>query len=151
MPWAFSYLDEGKFIVFVGNLAISVCNLQNTPTDFIVNGKKVQEKVAGLSKSRGDNVLAIYLASNNGKKETGNRKFRTYRMGENDYYWIHSSIDDRFWIIPEDILYSKAYISAAHETVVSKCIYIWKSTEWIKKYEYNYSDINKDVISRLFI
>jgi hypothetical protein len=141
----------GKFIVFVGNLAISVCNLQNTPTDFIVNGKKVQEKVAGLSKSRGDNVLAIYLASNNGKKETGNRKFRTYRMGENDYYWIHSSIDNRFWIIPEDVLYSKGYISAADETKNYKCLQIRNGTKWMKEYEYNYSDINKDVISRLFI
>jgi hypothetical protein len=124
--------------------------VQNTPTDFIVNGKKVQEKVAGLCTTKGKNAVLAHLASNNGKNEKGNRKFRTYRQGENEYYWIHSKIDNRFWIIPESILFKKGYISKADETINKKVLYMSHNTEWIKEYQYDYDNINKDKILDLF-
>jgi hypothetical protein len=125
-------------------------DVQNTPTDFIVNNKKVQEKVAGVNKCKGTNVLSVILASNNGKKDNGNRQFRTYRLGENDYYWFHSSIDDRFWIVPEIVLYEKGYLSKEDETKCKKSIYLSYNTEWIKKYEYDYNNINKVKVQELF-
>ncbi len=141
----------GKREKIINYLKYEYPEIQNTPTDFIVNGKKVQEKVGGLCKNRGIDVLVIYLSSHNGKKENNKRKFRTYRLGENDYYWIHSSIDERFWIIPEMVLYNKGYISAADETKGSKSIQIRNSTIWIKEYEYNYTNHNRDLIAKLFI
>jgi hypothetical protein len=124
--------------------------VQNTPTDFIVNGKKVQEKVCGHPKK---NRLTIWMASNNGKKENGNRNFRTYRLGENQYYWFHSNIDNKFWIIPENILFEKGYISKADETKNKKCLIISispTSNSWINDYKYDYDNINKDRILELF-
>jgi hypothetical protein len=130
-------------------------DIQNTPTDFMVNGKKVQEKVCGFNNIKHGLILA--LASNNGKNENGIRKFRTYRYGENDYYWFHSSIDNIFWIVPEQVLYDKGYISDPDKTSnnTSFSIRINKENnygirEWIKEYEYNYDSPDKEKITKLF-
>jgi hypothetical protein len=130
-------------------------NIQNTPTDFMVNSKKVQEKVCGFKIQKSS--IMVYLSSNNGKSEEGKKRYRTYRYGENDYYWFHSSIDNRFWIVPEKVLYDKGYISDRDKTSTSKLfsIHINKDNdygvrEWIKEYEYNYDNPNKDKIIDLF-
>jgi hypothetical protein len=144
-----------KRVKYIEFLKFESLSLQNTPTDFIVNGKRVQEKVCGY-----DNVkpcLVAHLASNNGKKENGTRKFRTYKLGENDYYWLNSSIDDRFWIIPENILYDMGYISDKDTTKKNTVLRIrvnkennYGVREWIKEYEYNYNNPNKEKIMKLF-
>jgi hypothetical protein len=135
---------------YINFLEYKYPEVQNTVTDFIINGKKVQEKVAGLSINKGKNAIIATIGSNNGKHENGARKHRTYRLGENDYYWIHSDIDDRFWIIPEIVLYEKGYISKADETKIKKAIYISHNTEWIKEYQYDYNNINMEKIEKLF-
>lgn len=96
--------------------------------------------------------LIFYLATHNGSK-----KFRTYKLGENDYYWIHSSIDDRFWIIPEIELYKREYISDSDKISNSKSIRIRVNSEneygvreWLKDYEYDYLNADKDKILNLF-
>jgi hypothetical protein len=126
-------------------------NIQNTCVDVIVNGKKIQEKVLGIIEYK--NSLYCGLAANSTKLE-GKRQFRSYRLGENDYYWIHSNIDDRFWIIPEKALYDKGYISNANEIKPKKTL-CFKSTpteqnKWLNDYEYSYSDVNRDAIMKLF-
>jgi hypothetical protein len=136
-----------KYIDF---LKFESLEIQNTPTDFIVNCKRVQEKVTGFIYERSS--LVFYLATHNGGKH-----FRAYRLGENDYYWIHSHIDNRFWIIPENELFNRGYISKKDETNPCKSLRIrvnkdndYGVREWIKEYEYNYSTPNKDKIMRLF-
>ncbi len=131
-------------------LKFNKLEVQNTPSDFIVNGKRVQEKVCGFLFNRSS--LIFYLSTHNGIK-----KFRTYRLGENKYYWIHSSVDDRFWIIPENILYDMGYISDVDKTMPVKSIRIrinkendYGVREWIKGYEYNYKNPNKEKIMKLF-
>jgi hypothetical protein len=135
---------------FINFLDYKYPDIQNTPTDFIVNGKKVQEKVCGNPKK---NKLTIWMASNNGKKENGDRNFRTYRLGENDYYWFHSNIDNKFWIIPEKVLYEREYISKEDETKNKRCICITVSpnfSNWLSDYQYDYDNIDKDRILELF-
>lgn len=125
-------------------------DIQNTVTDFIVNGKKVQEKVCGYPKEN-KNIAVVWLASNNSRKKNGDRSFRTYCLGENDYYWFHSQRDDKFWIIPEHILYDKGYIADTNEIKNRTCLYINpKTNTWIKEYEYDYNNINIPVIQELF-
>ncbi len=87
----------------------------------------------------------------------GSKLFRTYKLGENDYYWIHSSIDDRFWIIPEIELYNRDYLSDSDKISNSKSIRIivnhnnkYGAKEWIKDYEYNYLNVNKEKLIKLF-
>lgn len=125
-------------------------DIQNTPTDFIINGKRVQEKVCGYPK-KNKNIATVWLASNNGKTINGIRKFRTYCLGENDYYWFNSQKDDKFWIVPEHVLYDKGYIADVNEIKNKKCLYInSKNNTWIKEYEYDYKNINIPVIQELF-
>lgn len=125
-------------------------DIHNTPTDFMVNGKKVQEKVAGRLKDTIVPSMMVHLSSNNGKNAKGKKNFRTYSLGENDYYWFHSNIDDRFWIIPEQILHDRGYIADKDEIKNRKVLYISDNTEWIKQYEYDYNNVNCDKIRKMF-
>ena len=114
--------------------------IQGQVYDFICNGKKVQEKVLGLYRKE----LHCTFAVNNGSK-CKKRLFRTYMLGENDYYWFHSSVDERFWIIPERALYEKEFIS--NEKTNKKDIRF--SGEW-NEYMYHYDNIDKERIMTLF-
>jgi hypothetical protein len=125
--------------------------IQNTCVDVIINGKNVQEKVLGYDDTK--KVLRCRFASHNGKKD-GKICNRCYRLGENEYYWLHSSIDNRFWIIPEHILYDKGYLSKQDETLLTKTL-CFKSEnnitkEWLDVYEYNYDTLNNDIILKIF-
>jgi hypothetical protein len=125
--------------------------IQNSCVDVIVNGKNVQEKVLGYDESK--KSLRCMFSSHNGTKD-GKRSNRCYRLGENEYYWLHSSIDNRFWIIPEQILYNKGYLSKKDDTIPIKTL-CFKSEnninkEWLNEYEYNYDTINKDAIFKIF-
>jgi len=129
--------------------------VQNTSVDFSVNGKRVQEKVLGFNKYK--STICTSLHSNNGRGDDKKRKFRSYRLGENDYYWFHSCMDDRFWIVPESVLYDRKLISDEEETKCRKVVFIpynesndYRSSEWIRQYEYNYNQIDKDKIIKLF-
>jgi hypothetical protein len=129
-------------------------HIQGTITDFIINGKNIQEKVVGYRKDR--KSYNVWLSTSNGKKEKNKRNWRTYKLGENDFYWFHSSIDDRFWIIPEIILYNNDYISNINETKNRTNIYFkilengdYQSNNWMKNYEYNYSNIDDIIKNKL--
>ena len=115
--------------------------LHNTTTDFMVNGKKIQEKVMGYESKH--TRLTCSLASNNGKDDSGKRKWRTYYLGENNYYWLHSSHDDRFWIIPEIKLHKRGKISDSDKIDNKKVLgfNIENVPKWIKKWEFNYKEI----------
>ena len=123
-------------------LAYTYPDIQSGISDFICNGKKVQEKVLGLDKK----TLHANLSVNNGKKY-GKRSFRSYMVGENDYYWFHSSIDDRFWIIPEGVLVEKGYVTVDKEKRTDIRI---SGNEW-DKYKYNYKEFDEKKIIGIFL
>ena len=138
-----------KYIPF---LSYQYPNVQNTCVDVIINGKKVQEKVLGFIESK--KGLCCTLSANNGKLE-GKRQFRMYQLGENDYYWLHSSIDDRFWIIPEQVAYEKGYISNKNEIKPKRTLWFKSDNnvtqKWMNDYEYNYTSINTEKIMKIFV
>jgi hypothetical protein len=68
-------------------------------------------------------------------------------LGENEYYWFHSSIDEHFWIIPETVLYEKGYISI--EKSKQQCIKL-SSSIW-DNYKYDYQNINREQLTALFL
>lgn len=136
---------------YIPQLTYVYPELQNSATDFIVNDKRVQEKVMGTNR----NSLYAFFASNNGKKLNGNRKYRTYTRSENDFYWLHSSIDDRFWVIPEKELYEREYISdnnvIINRTIIRIPILKYSDTNiWLENYEFNYKSINIKKILSMF-
>lgn len=139
-----------KYIPF---LKFEYLDVQNTPTDFIVNGFRIQEKVVGYTAEY--SKFHVTMASNNGKDKRGIRQYRTYRLGENQYYWLHSSIDNRFWIIPEGKLYDEGYISKSDETknkrtLTFKSIGYSEEKKWLAKYEFNYDNPDVERITAMF-
>jgi hypothetical protein len=121
--------------------------IQGTVVDFICNGLNCQEKVVGFDKNR--KRFHVDLCSNNGK-ENGKPQRRLYRLVENKFYWLHSSVDDLFWIIPEIILYEHGYISKENETKNRKQLLFKSEKHWIHEYEYNYNKIDTEKIMKLF-
>lgn len=125
--------------------------IQNTCVDVIVNGKNVQEKVLGYDELK--KGLYCGFSKNNGIKD-GKRCYRCYQLGENEYYWLHSSVDNRFWIIPELVLYNKGYLSKKDETMPKKMLWFKSENninkEWLVEYEYNYDIIDKEAILKIF-
>lgn len=119
-------------------------DIQGSCVDFIINGKNIQEKVVGFDKNR--ERLLCTVAKNNGTLY-GKRTIKVYDKGDNDYYWFHSSIDDRFWIIPEEILVKYGYIDYNNQKTKKTLIFKF---DWLKKYEYNYNTVDKDIIKTLF-
>ncbi len=135
---------------YINFISYSYPEIQGTCVDFIVNEFKVQEKVSGYIREK--DSITTSLMKNNGKKN-GKRNFIPYEKGDNDFYWIHSSIDDRFWIIPENVLINKEYINNKIREVKKhlrfKCNYS-KNSNWLKEYEYNYTNIDINKIKALF-
>lgn len=123
--------------------------IQHTVVDVIINGKRVQEKVLGYNDNKSS--LLAHMGCNNGIKK-GKRTFRSYHLGENDYYWLHSSIDERFWIIPEGVLYEHGLITA--KDVIGPLKHVCmksKYKKWLQDYEYDYTAINVEKIRSLFV
>lgn len=137
-----SYLQKRE--KYVSFLKYEYPDIQGSCVDFIINGKKIQEKVVGFDKNR--ERLLCTVAKNNGKLD-GKRTTKVYDKGDNDYYWFHSSIDDRFWIIPEEILVKYGYIDYNNQKTKKTLIFKF---DWLKKYEYNYTTVDKDIINTLF-
>lgn len=136
---------------FISYLIYEYSDIQGTRVDFKINGKKIQEKVLGLNKEK--KTLYIDLKHNNGKCN-GKRQFKSYCLGDNNYYWLHSSIDNRFWIIPEQVLFEKGYISDQNEIVVKRPISFkpnyTENSIWLKEYEYDYEKVNHEKIREIF-
>ena len=78
---------------------------------------------------------------------------RTYRLGENDIYWFHSSFDERFWIIPEVDMHIAGWITHPDETKQSKHIKInpntYMTNSWLKQYEFDYSKLTDESIAKI--
>ena len=123
--------------------------IQHTVVDVMIHGKRVQEKVIGYNNNKLS--LFAYMGCNNGIKQ-GKRTFRCYQLGENDYYWLHSSVDERFWIIPEGVLYEHGMITAKDVIGTMKHVCMKsKYNTWLQNYEYDYTAINVEKIRSLFV
>lgn len=78
-------------------------DIQSQPYDFIVNGKRVQEKVGTLYRRK----IVFTLHKHNGRNHN-----RAYEVGDAELYWLHVPDTTKDYIIPEHILHKHGYISA---------------------------------------
>ena len=69
--------------------------------DFIINNKKVQEKVGTHCKN--SNKIFFSLCKRNGSIN-GVSKFKPYSVGDNDLYWLHFPNKKIFYLLPENKL-----------------------------------------------
>lgn len=108
--------------------------------DFTIQDKKVQEKV-GFYKNKNKDIIAFSLHKNNGKKD-GIRKFKSYEIGDNDYYWLHFPCGKCFYFVPEDILVKHRFIDVGDEIYTRKHLYVTSNSsnkKWLSPYFIRYS------------
>lgn len=114
-------------------------NIENGKVDFYVGSKKFQEKVSVLRCNK-YNLVCLYV--NNGK-ENGARKYRMYRLGENDFYWFHIKDTFTFYVVPELVLFQHKCISNVNETLNKKILNIDTNQEWLSDYKFDYKSVDK--------
>lgn len=118
--------------------------------DFIINGHKVQEKVATPMKDRPQSFIATLHRSNG--KHNSIRQFQPYEKGENDYYWINIPSTTTFYLIPEHALMKEGYIKFQDKEPGKRFLYLNLNAEinWYCKYRHDYKKTCVDKIKQLF-
>lgn len=118
-------------------------DFEGTVYDFKISDKKIQEKVGFICKNN-PNSFGFSISKNNG------RKFNcSYKLGDNDFYWLHCKNTTKFYVIPETMLIEKGFIG---ETC-KQHLYISptnRNTKWTDNYLFNYDDIDKERLLELF-
>jgi hypothetical protein len=135
--------------------------LEGTVYDFKIAEYKIQEKVGFICKDN-DESFGFSLSKSNGrsKKDDQNntdtdkpikkgKKYNcSYKIGDNDFYWLHCKNTSIFYVIPESILIEKGYVG-------DKCkqhLYISPTnmnTKWVKEYLFNYDNLDKQRLLQL--
>lgn len=117
-------------------------------TDFIVNGLKVQEKLA--FKHHNQYIVRLH-------KAYGKTNKIPYNKGDNDIYWFHLNDWRLFIIIPESILITHGHITDG-DNIGNEYISIYpklyntvsKKNEWIEEYIFDYENIDIEKIKHMF-
>jgi hypothetical protein len=134
-----SYKEKRELNLF--NIKFQYPDIEQCYYDFLINDKKIQEKVCGKRSDRNAYVLLLYRSG-----------CKNYKKGMNDFYWLHIDKTDIFYIIPEYILIEKNKIED-NEKIKTKSminIYINKENMWYNKYKYNYNNLDINYINKLF-
>ena len=117
-------------------------DFEGTVCDFKIGDKKVQEKVGFICKNN-PNSFGFSLNKSNGKKYNC-----SYKLGDNDFYWLHCKNTTRFYVIPETILIEKGFIGDN----CKEHLYISPTninTKWTDEYVFNYDNIDKERLIEL--
>lgn len=115
---------------------------EGTVYDFIILDKKFQEKVGFICKNN-PNSFGFSINKNDGKKSNC-----SYKICDNDFYWLHCKNTSRFYVIPESLLIEKGFIG-------DKCkqhLYISPTninTKWTDEYLFDYDDVDKERLLEL--
>jgi hypothetical protein len=115
---------------------------EGTVYDFKIFYKKFQEKVGFICR---DNPNSFGFSIN---KSDGKKSNCSYKIGDNDFYWLHCKNTSRFYVIPESLLIEKGFIG-------DKCkqhLYISPTninTKWTDEYLFDYDDVDKERLLEL--
>jgi len=122
------------------------------PFDFIINGLRVQEKVASRQILKGRQKLTVSLHRSNGINGA-NRAYQPYEKGMNDFYWIHIPETPIFYIIPEAALIDEGYIRIpdVQNGKTSFYINLLNAQKWYNKYQFDYNKTNVTELQSVFM
>jgi hypothetical protein len=116
---------------------------EGTVYDFKIFDKKVQEKVGFICKNN-SNSFGFSINKSDGVKQNC-----SYKLGDNDFYWLHCKNTTKFYVIPEAILIEKGFIG----TMCRQHLYISptnKNTKWTNDYLFDYDSVDKERLLLLF-
>ena len=120
--------------------------IESSVTDFILFGKKFQEKICRLEI---DGRYQVKI-SKNSRNTLGIKSHIPYFINDNDYYWIHIPDSTSFYIFPEKILIEKEFLSL-NEKCGKKTLALYPiniiyknktkiKDKWTEQFKYDYSD-----------
>lgn len=121
--------------------------------DFLINNKKIQEKVGTIHK--GKKTIAFYLYRRNGITDNL-REYRLYQEGDNDFYWLHFPDKTTFYVIPENVLKEHGYISKTDEIICTRKILLLNpcksniNASWCNDFAFVYNNIDVLRLTALF-
>lgn len=111
--------------------------------DFKIANHKIQEKVGFIYKKNNLNSFAFSMSKNDGKKYNC-----SYKIGDNDFYWLHCKNINKFYVIPESILIEKGYIGEnCKQHLYLSLTNINKI--WAKEYLFDYDNLDKERLLKL--
>lgn len=131
-------LREGKldFIKF------EYPDLEGIVYDFKIANKKIQEKVGFICR---DNPNSFGFSMN---KSDGRIYNCSYKLGDNDLYWLHCKNTTKFYVIPESVLIENRIVG---DNCKQK-LYISPTninTRWTDDYLFDYDNLDKDKLLQL--
>lgn len=111
--------------------------------DFMVNGYKVQEKIANLPKGK-KSFTVVFAKSNKNKMKCA------YHKDDNDFYWVNIPNKVDFYLFPAKVLFDHNILSG-EVCDGSMNLFLAESKEWLKQYKYSYNaDGINETIQRIF-
>lgn len=117
---------------------------EGTVYDFTIGTKKIQEKVGFICKNN-PNLFGFKMNKSDG------RHFNcSYKLGDNDLYWLHCKNTTRFYVIPESVLIEKGIIGDN----CKQHLYISPTnirTRWTDDYLFDYNNLDKEKLLQLLI
>lgn len=116
--------------------------------DFLIHGKRVQEKVGGYNK----NGSIVFLMYKNNGMINGKRSFKLYQRGDNDFYWLHSQDKKVFYVVPEYVLIDQKYIAEKGEVLNRRYLFIAKDNlndVWMKNFQFDYDNLDESRLKQL--
>ena len=119
--------------------------LEGQVYDFMCNGLKIQEKVGG--KGKGRNGYRFSLWKSNGYVED-KVTFTSYKIGDNDMYWLHCEDAPYFYVIPENALVENKKIN--RETKQMLYILPERKEMWYSPYRFDYDNLDKEKLEKMF-
>jgi len=128
----------------LGFISFENVEIDNAIFDFIINGKKHQEKVASFRRRNGV-VTKTYLVPICKWNHTYNKK-TSYDKGDNDFYWVWLRDTTIFFVFPEKILIDKNIIGIQIQSSLSFNLNV---KDWKQDYLFDLHDLDKDKLTSL--
>lgn len=115
--------------------------------DFIVNGKKVQEKSQNCKNPSKKMEGYSFSITKSGKKD-GKKAKVPYCKGDNDFYWLNIPDKKTFYLIPEELMIDFGYIRVngkfgAHTII----LYPYEKIELLYDKDINTAELNEYMFS----
>lgn len=146
IPITVAQIQEQKYISIrckhLPNIPFTKPTYEHCAYDFTILDLKIQEKVAvKVDRKNGYNSFLL----KNGGRCDGKRTQIPYSKGDHDFYWIHLVNTTLFYVIPEEELCCRGYLSDENNKGKKNLSLSINSKNWYTKFQFDYeNDVNEN-------
>lgn len=130
-------LADARAVRLEGVFDIIANQIQGTPVDVVIEGKRVQDKCAYAETGRRGWRVDL-------KKRAGRYASRPYESNDFDFLWVHGNKTDcHFWLIPAEHLQQLGFFSDNDQKGRTRLTILDERSHWSNCFRFQYSDIDK--------